>query len=126
MQSNFLRGGVPNTGSSAGGVSSMNSSGISGDYDDSGSESSEEYVQDKKLSPTELLMRESVIHPEVLIGWIVDVKGRGRGLIIDLKKSFGRTTQYVVEFDDCNTKLLRLKRSEKKGNIPFIPVKKVN
>lgn len=74
----------------------------------------------------ESLMRESVTNPSTLIGWQITIKGRGVGLILDMKKSLGRTTKYKVQFEDGTIKLLSLKRSEKKGNIPFSLITKAN
>ena len=45
---------------------------------------------------------------------------------LDMKKSLGRTTKYKVQFEDGSVKLLSLKRSEKKGNIPFSLITKAN
>ena len=37
------------------------------------------------------------------------------GIITGMKKSFGRTTKFVVEFENGREKTLSLKRSDKKG-----------
>lgn len=74
----------------------------------------------------ESLIRESVTNPSTLIGWQINMKGRGVGLILDMKKSLGRTTKYKVQFEDGSVKLLSLKRSEKKGNVPFSLITKAN
>lgn len=71
-------------------------------------------------------IRESVTNPGALIGWQINIKGRGVGLILDMKKSLGRTTKYKVQFENGTVKLLSLKRSEKKGNVPFSLITKAN
>lgn len=70
------------------------------------------------------LMRESCDDPTVLIGWEVEVDGRGKGTIFGIKKTFGRPTRFKVRFEDGAAKLMKLKRSDRKGGIPFTPVKK--
>ena len=71
------------------------------------------------------LIKESSNNPGLLIGWQISAKGRGIGLILDMKKSFGRTTKFKVQFENGNVKLLSLKRSDKKGNVPFSLIMKV-
>ena len=68
---------------------------------------------------------ESTIDPSVLVGWHVDVHGRGRGLVKGIKKSFARPTKFIVHFENGSQKLLSLKRSDKKGKIPFTPISKM-
>ena len=71
------------------------------------------------------LIRDSSSNPGLLIGWQINAKGRGVGLILDMKKSFGRTTKFIVQFENGNIKLLSLKRSDRKGNVPFSLIMKV-
>jgi hypothetical protein len=70
------------------------------------------------------LLRESCDDPSVLIGWEVEVEGRGRGTIFGVKKTFGRPTRFKVRFESGAAKLMKLKRSDRKGGIQFTPVKK--
>jgi hypothetical protein len=72
------------------------------------------------------LIRESAGNPSLLIGWQINVKGRVVGLVLDMKKSLGRTTKFKVQFENGTIKLLSLKRSDKKGSIPFSLIMKVN
>ena len=72
------------------------------------------------------LIRESASNPSLLIGWQINAKGRGIGLILDMKKSLGRTTKFKVQFENGNIKLLSLKRSDKKGSVPFSLIMKVS
>lgn len=74
----------------------------------------------------ESIISQSVNNPSMLIGWQINIKGRGVGLILDIKKSLGRTTKYEVQFEDGTVKLLKLKRSSKKGDIPFSLIMKAN
>ena len=72
------------------------------------------------------VIRGSAINPSMLIGWQINVKGRGMGLILDMKKSFGRTTKFKVQFENGVVKMLSLKRSDKKGDVPFSLIMKAN
>jgi hypothetical protein len=54
-----------------------------------------------------------------LIGWKIEVPEYGRGVILDFHKKRFRSTKYRVLFDNQKERLLKLKRSEKKGKIPF-------
>ena len=77
------------------------------------------------LSLSFLGLEESTIDPSVLVGWHIDVHGRGRGLVKGTKKSFARPTKFIVHFENGSQKLLSLKRSDKKGKIPFTPISKM-
>ena len=74
----------------------------------------------------EFIKSQSVDNPSLLIGWQINIIGRGVGLILDIKKSLGRTTKYEVQFEDGSVKLLNLKRSRKKGDVPFSLIMKAN
>jgi hypothetical protein len=65
------------------------------------------------------ILRISIQKPEVLIGWKIEVPQYGRGVILDFHKKRFRSTKYRVLFDNQKERLLKLKRSEKKGKIPF-------
>jgi hypothetical protein len=71
------------------------------------------------LSPHDHIKIQSVKKPEVLIGWRIEVPEFGRGVVLDYEKKKFRSTKYRVLFDDAKERLLKLKRSEKKGKIPF-------
>ena len=85
-----------------------------------------EYSNRPYENSEELIKNQSVNNPSMLIGWQINIKGRGVGLILDIKKSLGRTTKYEVQFEDGTIKLLKLKRSSKKGDVPFSLIMKAN
>lgn len=66
------------------------------------------------------ILQSSVKKPGVLIGWKIEVPEYGRGLILDYEKKKFRSTKFRILFDNQQEKLLKLKRSAKKGKIPFV------
>jgi hypothetical protein len=72
------------------------------------------------------LIRESASNPRLLVGWQINVKGRGVGVILDMKKSLGRSTKFFVQFGNGSLKLLSLKRGSMKGNVPFYLISRVS
>jgi hypothetical protein len=90
--------------------------------DDIGSEMSDNHTHNYNGDSR---IKESVKNPEVLLGWQINIRGRGVGVILDIKKSLGRTTKFYVRLDNGNMKLLSLKRSDKKGQVPFSLISKV-
>lgn len=72
------------------------------------------------------IIKESANNPSILIGWQINAKGRGIGLILDMKKSLGRTTKFKIQFENGVIQLLSLKRSDKKGRVPFSLIMKVS
>ena len=66
------------------------------------------------------ILNSSIKKPEVLIGWKIEVLKYGRGIILDYEKKKFCSTKFRILFDNKEEKLLKLKRSEKKGKIPFI------
>jgi hypothetical protein len=71
------------------------------------------------------IMRTSRAEPRALIGWRISVPGKGTGVVLDIKKRLGRTTQFKVQFEDGKLEFLKLKRSSNKGNVPFSPLGKL-
>lgn len=82
------------------------------------SESSSE-TNSKSQQQYNAILQLSIQKPEVLIGWKIDVPQYGRGVILDFQKKKFRSTKYRVLFDNQQEKLLKLKRSQKKGKVPF-------
>ncbi len=69
------------------------------------------------------LIKESCNNPALLIGWQIEVHGRGHGVIIGMKRTYSRPTKFLVQFENGQNKLLKLKRSDKKGGLAFSPIK---
>lgn len=90
--------------------------------DDIGSEMSDNHTYD---FDGDSRIKESVNKPEVLLGWQINIRGRGVGVILDIKKSLGRTTKFYVRLENGNMRLLALKRNDKKGQVPFSLISKV-
>ena len=72
------------------------------------------------------LIKESCNDPALLIGWQIEVHGRGHGVIIGMKRTYSRPTKFLVQFENGQTKLLKLKRSDKKDGLAFSPIKKAH
>lgn len=65
------------------------------------------------------IMKNSVHDPKVLIGWRVNVKGKGPGTVLSIKKVKFSSTKFAVQFENGTIEYLSLKRSQAKGRIPF-------
>ena len=72
----------------------------------------------------EEVMKKSTKDPSVLVGWQISVQGQA-GLVIAIKKSLGRSTKFEVKFANGTTSFISLKRSDKKGQVPFTLVQKM-
>lgn len=72
------------------------------------------------------VIKASIKNPSILIGWQVNVKNRGVGVIIDMIKAFGRSTKFKIQFANNRIEHLSLKRSDTKGKIPFSMITKVS
>jgi hypothetical protein len=64
-------------------------------------------------------IRLSTADPSVLVGKRVVVEGHGEGEVQAVKRFLGRPTEFLVSFDSGKVGQLPLKRSEKKGKVPF-------
>ena len=81
----------------------------------------------KNLSSEQLTaIIHSIKDPSALIGWRILVKGVGIGVIISIVKRRFHTTKYTVRFDDGHELDLALRRSRRKGKVPFTFISKVN
>jgi hypothetical protein len=76
------------------------------------------------LTSEHAILQESIHHPEILVGWNVIVKGHGSGLITALEQHRFSGTRYKVQFESGKIESLPLKRSERKGNLPFVMISK--
>lgn len=78
--------------------------------------------------PHQEILDRSVKDARVLIGWRVLVPGSGMGMgtILSLKKKKFASTRFVVQFENGRVEALKLQRSQKKGNVPFTLISKVN
>jgi hypothetical protein len=72
-----------------------------------------------RYATAEAALAQSVVDPRVLIGFKADIEGYGVGIIIAIKRVKFHTTKYLVQFPDGNVHVLSLKRSDKKGKVPF-------
>ena len=61
----------------------------------------------------------AVKNTSVLVGWGVQISGYGKGRVIEIVKTKFRSTRFKILFDTGETKVLKLKRSEDKGDVPF-------
>lgn len=61
----------------------------------------------------------SLLDPGALSGLRVAVAGHGVGIVLGFERKKFRSTRFRVLFDDGKVKLLKLKRSAKKGVVPF-------
>ena len=77
------------------------------------------------LKSKKTVMDESIKYPAVLIGWQINV-AREVGVILSAEKNIFRSTVYRVQFTNGSTRTLALKRSNKKGKVPFELLKKIN
>jgi hypothetical protein len=69
-------------------------------------------------APTSVIDR-SLLDPGALSGLRVAVAGHGVGIVLGFERKKFRSTRFRVLFDDGKVKLLKLKRSAKKGVVPF-------
>lgn len=79
---------------------------------------------DHPVSNHELIVA-SVDHPDVLIGWRVLIKGYGAGTIMNMKRQKFKATKFSIQLETGQSVMLPLKRSAKKGTVPFSPIAKV-
>ena len=68
---------------------------------------------------TSAVLDRSLKDPGALSGLRVAVAGYGVGLVLGYERKKFRSTRFRVLFDDGKVKLLKLKRSAKKGVVPF-------
>jgi len=73
-----------------------------------------------------VIIRKSVTDPNALVGWRVNVKDYGSGVILAIKKKKFSTTKFSIHFENGSIRNLPLKRSEKKGKIQFTLLSKLN
>eukprot|EP01041_Mallomonas_annulata_P007095 gene7095-14440_t len=71
------------------------------------------------------LIRTSISNPSILLNWRISVPFYGIGVITKVIRKRFRTTLFRVRFDDGSERELALKRSQRKGNVPFQPVNKM-
>jgi hypothetical protein len=69
--------------------------------------------------------KQSAADPRVLIGWQILIQGE-IGVVIGIKRYLGRSTKFEVRFENGTISLISLKRSDKKGQVPFSLISKVN
>lgn len=81
---------------------------------------------DLDLLSKEAVLAESIRNPRVLVGWQITVSGLGLGTILATEKTAMRSTVYKVELLRKEVKLIPLKRSPKKGSVPFELIRKIN
>ena len=74
---------------------------------------------------TEKVIIDSVENPKVLIGWRIMVKGYGTGLVLSLKKQRFSTTKFNIQLESGARVTLPLKRSARKGTVPFTLIGKL-
>lgn len=79
---------------------------------------------DEHVSTQQTVM-DSVENPKVLIGWRVLIKGYGMGIVVSLKKQRFATTQFNIKMENGSKVTLPLKRSAKKGSVPFTLITKL-
>lgn len=72
-----------------------------------------------------IVVMKSITNPAVLVGYKIFVAEYGEGLITSVVKRKFYTTRYRIRFDDGTEKVLSLKRSQKKGKVPFTLIGKV-
>lgn len=104
-------------------VSSYTNSGADEDVEDeTGSQisNSDYHISDN------VIIRKSVTDPNALVGWRVNVKDYGSGVILAIKKKKFSTTKFSIHFENGSIRNLPLKRSEKKGKIQFTLLSKLN
>ena len=77
------------------------------------------------LKSKQTAMFESVKYPAVLVGWQISVAAQV-GIVLSAEKNVFRSTVYRVQFSDGSTRTLALKRSSKKGKVPFELIRKMN
>ena len=77
------------------------------------------------LKSKQTALFESVKYPAVLVGWQISVAAQV-GIVLSAEKNVFRSTVYRVQFSDGSTRTLALKRSSKKGKVPFELIRKMN
>ena len=84
------------------------------------------YSQGDEIDPDDHpVIQKSVTDPSILVGWRIHVDGYGPGIILSIKPKKFSTTRYVVQFDNGQIHALALKRSRRKGKVPFQLIKRV-
>jgi hypothetical protein len=73
-----------------------------------------------------MVIRKSVTDPSVLVGWRVHAKDYGSGVVLATKKKRFSATKFTIQFENGAIRNLALKRSEKKGEVPFTLLSKLN
>ena len=73
-----------------------------------------------------MVIRKSVADPSVLVGWRVHAKDYGSGVVLATKKKRFSATKFTIQFENGAIRNLALKRSEKKGEVPFTLLSKLN
>ena len=76
----------------------------------------------RNLSHQSTVIKESATNPSILIGWQISIKNKGLGLVLGTKKRVGRATLFRVQMDSGEVQMLSLKRSNTKGDLPFVPL----
>ena len=98
----------------------MRSSG--GGHGQNSEENKGKHPSGRDLSHQSTIIKESATNPSVLIGWQINIRHKGLGLVLGIKKRMGRATLFRVQMDSGEVQMLSLKRSNTKGDLPFIPV----
>lgn len=84
------------------------------------------YSMNDEIDPDDHpVIQKSVTDPSVLIGWRVFIEGYGPGTILTVKRKKFSTTKFVIQFDNGQIHALPLKRSKRKGKVPFQLIKRV-
>ena len=72
-------------------------------------------------------LAQSVTDPRVLIGWKISLNNdKVHGIILSTIKRPFATTKFAVQCSNGKVYILKLKRSENKGKVPFKLIEKVN
>eukprot|EP01031_Cornospumella_fuschlensis_P038124 gene38124-46321_t len=77
-------------------------------------------------APFQSVLSESVANPQVLVGWRVNVRGYGTGVVLSMRRKRFQTTRFVVQFETGSIVKLALQRSRTKGTVPFTLISKAN
>lgn len=77
-------------------------------------------------APFQSVLLESVTNPQVLVGWRINVRGHGTGIVLSMRRKRFQTTRFVVQFETGQIAKLALQRNKKKGTVPFSLISKAN
>lgn len=95
-------------------------SGVTSEYLEADKFGEEEFrVSRSPASAPSSVLDRSLLDPGALSGLRVAVAGHGVGIVLGFERKKFRSTRFRVLFDDGKVKLLKLKRSAKKGVVPF-------